>query len=86
MLMAIDAVTDNDIPFDELLELTNATPIDQEDQLRFPVTIAGRETDMLYHVWREQESWVHVYASSTDQGLVDAVEAALAEFEREGGE
>ena len=86
MLAAIDALSDTDIPVDKLIALTNATPMDQEDQLRFPVTIAGRQTDMLYHVWREQEDWVHVYASSTDKGLVDAVAASLKAFEREPGE
>ncbi len=86
MLMAIDALTDNDVPFDALVELTNDTPMDQEDQLRFPVTFAGRETDMLYHVWREQEDWVHVYASSTDKGLVDAIEMSLDAFQRKSAD
>ena len=82
MLTAIDGVADNSLPVDDLLELTNTTPLDQERQLRFPVTFRGEETEILYHVWREQEDWVHVYASSTNEKLVDAVEAQLSAFER----
>ena len=82
MLGAIDAISDNALPVDELIELTNTTPMDQEQQLRFPVTFKGRNTDMLYHVWREQEDWVHVYASSTTRDLVDAVDASFTSFER----
>ncbi len=82
MLGAMNTVADNELPVEELLELTNTTPMDQEQQLRFPVSFAGQETDMLYHVWREQEDWVHVYASSTSRELVDAVEATLQAFAR----
>ena len=85
MLGAIDAISDNALPVDELIELTNTTPMDQEQQLRFPVRFEGRDTEMLYHVWREQEDWVHVYASSTTKGLVDAVEASFTSFERASG-
>ena len=86
MLSAMDGLADNALPVEELLELTSTTPLDQEQQLRFPVTFGGNDTDLLYHVWREQEDWVHVYASSTNRELVDAVEAQFSAFERERGD
>lgn len=86
MLTALDALSVSALPVDQLIELTRTTPIDEEQQLRFPLEFAGRDTDMLYHVWREQEGWVHVYASSTTKGLIDAVDETLATFERQAVE
>lgn len=86
MLTAIDGLADNAVPVDDLLELTQTTSLDQEQQLRFPVTFRGEETEILYHVWREQEDWVHVYASSSDKALVDAVEAQFSAFQRAASE
>ncbi len=82
MLTAIDGLADNRLPVDDLLELTDSTPLDQEQQLRVPVSFRGAETEILYHVWREQEDWVHVYASSSNKALVDAVEAQFSAFQR----
>jgi hypothetical protein len=82
MLTAIDGLVDNALPVDDLLELTQTTSLDQEQQLRFPVSYRGEETEILYHVWREQEDWVHVYASSSNKRLVDAVEAQFSAFQR----
>jgi hypothetical protein len=33
-------------------------------------------------IWREQVDWVHVYASSTSQDLVNAVEVGIQSFKR----
>ena len=55
-----------------------------EQQERFAVSFNGEETEILYHVWREQESWVHLYASSESASLVAALQAAMAPFAREG--
>lgn len=82
MLAAIDGLTDNDLPVDELLAMTTSVPMDQEKQQRVAVMFRGEETDMLVHIWREQVDWVHVYASSTSQDLVNAVEAGMKPFER----
>ena len=82
MLAAIDGLTDNDLPVDELLALSNSTKMDDEKQKRFAVYYRGEETDMLIHIWREQVDWVHVYASSDSQDLVNAVEASIKSFER----
>ena len=82
LLDAIDGMTDNDLPVDELLALSNSVPMDQEKQQRMDVTYGGAETTMLIHVWREQEDWVHFYASSTSKDLVDAVGDTLKQFER----
>lgn len=86
MLAAIDDITDNELPVEELLALTNSVPMDEEKQQRFAVSFGGKDTEVLYHVWREQTDWVHVYASSTSQELVGAVEASIKPFERPSGE
>lgn len=86
MLTAIEDIVDNELPMEELLALTNSVPMDEEKQQRIPVSFRGQDTEMLYHVWREQEGWVHVYASSTSRDLVDAVEAGIRQFERPDGE
>ncbi len=86
MLAAIDELTDNKLPVDELLALSASTPMDEEKQQRIAVVFDGEETDMLIHVWREQVDWVHVYASSTSQDLVNAVEAGIKPFERKAAD
>lgn len=82
MLTALDAITDNDLPLDELLEMSKSTPMDEETQRRVPVSFKGQEADMLIHIWREQTDWVHFYASSTSQEFVNAVEAGMKPFAR----
>ena len=82
MLAAIDGLTDNELPVEELLAMTNSVPMDEEKQQRVAVVFRGDETDMLIHIWREQADWVHVYASSTSKDLVDAVKGACKPFER----
>jgi len=82
MLAAIDELTDNALPVDELLALTNSVSMDDEKQQRVEVFFQGEETDMLIHIWREQTDWVHVYASSVSQDLVNAVEVSIKSFER----
>lgn len=82
MLAAIDELTDNELPVDELLAMTTSVPMDEENQQRVAVVFRGDETDMLIHIWREQVDWVHVYASSTSKDLVNAVEAGIKSFER----
>ena len=82
MLAALDSNTENELPIDELLALTNSVPMDEEKQQRVAVSFGDAETEMLYHVWREQADWVHVYASSTSQDFVSAVENSIKRFER----
>ncbi len=84
VLTAVDQLTDNDIDVERLLELTEMTKMDDEQQERFAVSFNGEETEILYHVWREQENWVHLYASSESASLVAALQAAIAPFAREG--
>jgi len=83
MLAAIDGLTANKLPVDELLAMTASVPMDEEKQQRVAVVFDGKETDMLIHIWREQVDWVHVYASSTSQDLVNDVEAGIEPFERQ---
>lgn len=83
VLAALDALTENDIDEAALLELTRSTGMDEEKQQRFDVNFAGTNTTVLYHVWREQEDWVHLYASSDSKPLVDAITAAFAPFSRD---
>lgn len=82
VLRALDQLTDNDIDVAGLLALTESTPMDDELQQRFDVSFAGTETDVLYHVWREQEGWVHLYTSSESENLVAAIRAAMEPFAR----
>ena len=82
MLAAIDDITDDELPVDELLALTNSVPMDEEKQQRIAVSFQENDTDMLYHVWREQTDWVHVYASSTSQDLVETVESSIKPYQR----
>ena len=82
MLAALDRLTDNDLPVDELLELSSSTPMDEETQQRVAVSFGGEDTDMLIHIWREQTDWVHFYASSTSQEFVNAVQSGIKPFER----
>ena len=82
VLMALDGLTDNDIDVDGLLELARTTPMDDEKQQRFAVTYGGEDTSVLFHVWREQEDWVHLYASSESEGLVNAFKNEMGQFAR----
>ena len=86
MLAAINELTENELPVDELLALTTSVSMDDEKQQRVAVSFSGEETDMLIHIWREQTDWVRVYASSTSQDLVSAVEASIKSFERVANE
>ena len=86
MLAAIDGLTDNELPVDELLAMTTSVPMDEEKQQRVAVVFRGEETDLLIHIWREQVDWVHVYASSTSEDLVNAVEGGIDSFERDGAD
>ncbi len=60
VLEALDGLTDNDIDVDGLLELAQTTAMDDEKQQRFAVSYMGEDTSVLFHVWREQEDWVHL--------------------------
>ncbi len=82
VLMVLDGLTDNDIDVDGLLELARTTPMDDEKQQRFAVSYDGEDTSILFHVWREQEDWVHLYASSESEGLVNAIKKVMGQFAR----
>ena len=83
LLTALDQITDVDV--DDLLRLTESTAMDTEQQERFAVSFNGADTEILYHVWREQEDWVHLYFSSDSEELTGAIEAVAEPFAR-GGE
>jgi len=80
LLTALDQISDIDV--DGLLTLTESTPMDDEQQQRFAVSFNGEDTEILYHVWREQEDWVHLYFSSDSEELTAAIEAAAEAFAR----
>ena len=84
VLQALDQITDTEIDIGRLVELTETTDMDAEQQERFAVTFGGNDTEILYHVWREQQDWVHLYVSSDSKGLVDAFKSAAAPFSRDG--
>jgi hypothetical protein len=82
LLTAIDQITENDLDIDGLMAMTNSVPMDEEKQQRFPVGFDGDEAELMYHIWREQEDWVHVYVSSTSEALINAIELSAAPFAR----
>lgn len=86
MLATIQGIVDDELPIDEMLTLTNSVSMDDEKQQRIAVSFRGKDTELLYHVWREQAGWVHVYASSTSRDLVDAVKAGIRQYERPAGQ
>ena len=81
-LEALDRLADNDIDVDGLLALALTTPMDDEKQQRFAVSYDGDETSILFHVWRGQEGWVHLYASSESENLVNAIKNEMGQFAR----
>ena len=81
-LNALNQVTDNTIDVAALKDLTATTSMDDEQQMRFDATFNGENASVLYHVWREQEDWVHLYASSESEALIAAIEAATAAYAR----
>ncbi len=83
LLSDIDTLADNALPIDKLLELAVSTPMDAEQQERFPFTFDGSGEEMLFHVWREQVDWVHLYFSSTSKELIAAIEKTNMEYARE---
>jgi hypothetical protein len=83
-LAALNQLTANDIDVERLLELTETTKMDDEQQQRFDVSFEGTDTNVLYHVWREQEAWVHLYFSSESEDLIEAIRASLQPLAREG--
>ena len=82
LFAAIDGLTDDSLDAAPLMELAATTPMDDELQTRFTVRYQGAESEVLYHVWREQVDWVHLYFSSTSEDLIDAIEAASGPFAR----
>ena len=82
LLQEIDTLVDNSLAIDEIVKLAEATPMDEELQDRYAVRFRGADEEMLIHVWREQVDWVHVYASSTTQELVMAVEKTMKGYAR----
>lgn len=82
MFAALDALTESGIPVDALAELAASTPLDEETEQRFPVAYNGDEAEVQVHIWREQADWVHVYASSTNESLVGAIEDTMSEYAR----
>ena len=83
LLTSIDAMTDNTLAVDEMLELALSTPMDEEQQNRFPVVYNGADEEILFHVWREQADWLHLYFSSTSKELVAALEKNNEAYARE---
>lgn len=78
LIRDIDSLTDNSLPVDEIVELANATPMDDELQERYSFAFKGTDEDVQIHVWREQVDWVHLYFSTTSKDLISALESANA--------
>ena len=83
LLTDIDALADNALPVDKMLELAESTPMDGELQERIAFTFDGSSEEILFHVWREQVDWVHLYFSSTSRELIEALEETNAAYARD---
>ena len=84
LFAAIDGLTDDVLDASPLMELAVTTPMDDELQTRFTVRYEGSESEVLYHVWREQVDWVHLYFSSTSKDLIAEIEKTVGPFARAG--
>lgn len=82
LLSDIDAITENDLPITEMTQLAVSTPMDGEQQERFVMVIAGDDEEVLFHIWREQQDWLHLYFSSTSKDLVAAIEKSNVVYAR----
>ena len=76
----VNALAENELDTDKMLQLAVSTPMDAEQQDRFAVTFNGSEEEIQLHIWREQVDWVHLYFSSTSKELVAAIEESNARF------
>jgi len=82
VLTAVNQLTDNEMDIEHLVELANSVSLDEEKQERLPMAYNGKETEILYHVWREQADWVHLYFSSPSEDLIGAIKKATEPFAR----
>ena len=80
LLKQIDVLAENELDTEQMLQLALSTPMDEELQERYAVTIDGDTEEIQLHVWREQVDWVHLYFSSTSKELIGAIEASNAKF------
>ncbi len=69
-----------------LVALTDSVAMDAEKQEKLSVSHDGASTTLVYHVWREQADWVHLYFSTPSAELAAFTEATLQRYERGGGE
>ncbi len=83
LLNDIDSLSGNSLPVDEMLNLAISTPMDDEQQERFSFAFQGSDEEILFHVWREQVDWVHLYFSSTSKELIAALEKTNAAYTRD---
>ena len=82
LLTAVNQLTDDELDAEHLVELANSVAMDDEKQETLPIAYNGKETEILYHVWREQADWVHLYVSSPSEDLIGAIEKASEPFAR----
>ena len=83
LLNDIDSLSGNSLPVDEMLDLAISTPMDDEQQERFSFAFQGSDEEILFHVWREQVDWVHLYFSSTSKELIAALEKNNSRYARD---
>jgi hypothetical protein len=82
LLTEIDTLADGTLPVDEIIELADSTPMDEELQDRFAIRFHGTNEEILIHVWREQMDWVHLYFSSTSVELIATIESKMKPYAR----
>ena len=83
LLGEINTLADNALPVDKMLELAESTKMDEEQQGRFTFAFKGSDEEILFHIWREQVDWVHLYFSSTSKELIAALENTNMAYARD---
>jgi hypothetical protein len=83
LLGDINTLANSALPVDTMLEIAVSTPMDDEQQERFTFAFNGSDEEILFHVWREQVDWVHLYFSSTSKELIAALEKTNSAYARD---
>ena len=73
------------VDVESLVALTGSVAMDAEKQEKLQVSYGGASTTLVYHVWREQADWVHLYFSTPSAELAALTENTLPRQALQGG-
>lgn len=81
-LQQMNSMAGGTLDVQALNELGRGLAVDTEDQMRLKVSYQEKDTELLYHVWREQADWVHIYLSSPSGELITALDGVSKPLQR----